>query len=78
MLGVLWRLIRFPLLLLMVTLEPVVAISCAALALLGVLTTLLFAALRVPHFPTLTMLALSLGFAASLFLYERLIRLLAD
>lgn len=78
MLGVLWKLIRLPLLLLLVTLEPVVALACGALALLGVLTTLLFAALHVPHFATVTVLALSLGFAASLLLYEGLIQLLAD
>lgn len=77
MLGGLWKLIRFPLLLLLVTLEPVVALACGGLALLGVLTTLFFAVLHVPHFPTITMLTLSLGFAAGLVLYEGLIQLLA-
>ena len=43
-----------------------------------VLTTLFFALLHVPHFPTGTMLAVSIGFALILVLYEGLIRVLSD
>src|SRR5437879_4816228 len=57
--GWLWSLVRFPALLVLVILEPVVAFACSTLALLGVLTTLFFALLHVPHFPAGTMLALS-------------------
>ena len=71
-----WSLVRLPLLLLLVTLEPVVALLCGALALLGVLATFFFAALHLAHFPTVTMFLLSLGFGGVLFLYHALIRLL--
>lgn len=74
----LWRLVRLPALLVLVILEPIVAFACSTLALLGVLTTLFFALLHVPHFPAGTMLALSIGFALVLVLYEGLIRVLSD
>ena len=77
-LGWLWSLVRFPALLVLVILEPVVAFACSTLALLGVLTTLFFALLHVPHFPAGSMLALSIGFALVLVLYEGLIRVLSD
>ncbi|TLZ52841.1 MAG: hypothetical protein E6K21_00270 [Gammaproteobacteria bacterium] len=69
---------RIPAVMLLVILEPIVAFACGALALLGVLTTLFFALLHVPHFPTGTMLAVSIGFALILVLYEGLIRVLSD
>ena len=74
----LWHIVRIPAVTLLVILEPIVAFACGALALLGVLTTLLFALLQVPHFPTGTMLAVSIGFALVLVLYEGLIRVLSD
>lgn len=74
----LWRLVRLPALLVLVILEPIVAFACSTLALLGVLTTFFFAVLHVPHFPAGTMLALSVGFALVLVLYEGLIRVLSD
>jgi len=73
-----WHLARLPVVTLLVVLEPVVAFACSALALLGVLTTLFFWSLSVPHFPVLTMLAISLSFVGFLLLYERLIRLLSS
>ena len=74
----LWHIVRIPAVMLLVILEPIVAFACGALALLGVLTTLFFALLHVPHFPTGTMLAVSIGFALILVLYEGLIRVLSD
>ena len=74
----LWRLARLPAVVVLVILEPIVAFACSTLALLGVLTTLFFVLLHVPHFPAATMLALSIGFALVLVLYEGLIRVLSD
>ncbi len=77
MLSVLWRAVRLPVLFLLVILEPIIAFACCGLALLDVLTTLLFKAVGVPHFPTLTMLMLSLGFVFMLIVHEGLIRVLS-
>ena len=74
----LWHIVRLPVLMLLVTLEPVVAFACSTLALLGVLTTLFFAVLQVPHFPAATMLVISISFVGILVLYEGLIRVLSD
>jgi hypothetical protein len=74
----LWHLARLPVVALLVILEPVVAFACGALALLGVLATLLFWSISVPHFPAFTMLMISLSFVAVLVLYEGLIRLLSS
>jgi hypothetical protein len=77
LLSVLWRAVRLPVLALLVILEPIIAFACGALALLGVLTTLLFKLVGPPHFPALTMLMLSLGFVFVLIVYEGLIRVLS-
>ena len=58
--GFLWQAVRLPMLLVLVILEPVV--SFGALALLGVLTTIFYNLIGMPHFPTKTMLSLSIGF----------------
>jgi hypothetical protein len=71
-----WHAIRLPALLFLAILEPVVEFVFGALALLGVLITLFFKALGVPHFPFWTMLALSLGFGFVVVAYQGLIRLL--
>jgi hypothetical protein len=71
-------LVRLPVLTLLVVLEPVIAFACAAIALLGLLTTIFFKVIAAPHFPTLTMLSISLGFVVALVLYEGAIRLLSD
>ena len=63
---------------LLVILEPVVTFVLAALALLGVLTTLFFCLVGRPGFPAWTMLALSLGFAIALVPYHALIRMLSN
>ena len=73
----LWTAIRVPPLLVLVILEPIVTALCSALALLGILTTILFALVGPPHFPWVTMLLISLGFAFALLPYYGLIKLLS-
>ncbi len=73
-----WRAACLPVLMLLVILEPVVNFVLAALALLGVLTTLFFKLVGPPGFPVWTMLALSLGFAIVLVPYHALIRALSN
>jgi hypothetical protein len=63
---------------LLVILELVVALACGALALLGVLTTVFFKLIAVPHFPTWTMLTISISFGLALVLYEGAIVVLSD
>ena len=74
----LWRVACLPVLMLLVILEPLVTFAFAALALLGLLTTLFFYLVGPPDFPLWTMLALSLGFAIALVPYYALIRLLSN
>jgi hypothetical protein len=74
----LWRVACLPVLMLLVILEPLVTFVFAALALLGLLTTLFFYLVGPPEFPVWTMLALSLGFAIALAPYHALIRLLSN
>ncbi len=74
----LWRGACLPVLMLLVILEPIVTFVLAALALLGVLTTLFFKFVGPPGFPMWTMLAMSLGFAIALVPYHGLIRALSN
>jgi len=74
----LWRVACLPVLMLLVILEPLVTFAFAALALLGLLTTLFFYLIGPPDFPRWTMLALSLGFAIVLVPYHAVIRLLSN
>lgn len=74
----LWRVAGLPVLLLLVIVEPLVTFVFAALALLGILTTVFFLLVGPPGFPVWTMLALSLGFAIALLPYHALIRLLSN
>ena len=74
----LWRAACLPVLMVLVILEPLVTFVLAGLALLGLLTTLLFYCVGPPGFPVWTMLALSLGFAIALVPYHALIRILSD
>ena len=74
----LWRVACLPVLMLLVILEPLVTFVFAALALLGLLTTLFFYLVGRPEFPVWMMLALSLGFAIVLVPYHALIRLLSN
>jgi hypothetical protein len=72
-----WRLVRLPIVTLLIVLEPVVSLVLGGLALLGVLMTLFNSLVGPPHFPTWTMLTLSVGFGLALRLYRELILLLA-
>jgi hypothetical protein len=74
----LWRAACLPVLMVLVILEPVVNFVFSGLALLGLLTTLLFYLVGPPEFPVWTMLALSIGFAIALVPYHALIRLLSN
>ena len=74
----LWQIACLPIVTVLVILEPLVAFTCSALALLGVLATLFFWLIGAPHFPAWTMLTISLSFAGALVLYEFLIRMLSD
>ena len=74
----LWHVVRLPIVMLLVILEPVVALVCGALALLGVLTTVFFKLIASPHFPTWTMLIISISFGLALVLYEGAIVALSD
>jgi len=74
----LWRAACLPVLMLLVILEPLVTFAFAALALLGLLTTLFFYLVGPPDFPRWTMLGLSLGFALALVPYHALIRLVSN
>jgi hypothetical protein len=74
----LWHIVRLPILLLLAILEPVVAFVCGGLALLGLLAVGFFELAAVPRFPLGTMLAISIGFACFLALYEGAIRLLSE
>ena len=76
-LGWIWRLVRLPIVTLLVILEPVVSLVFGGLALLGVLMTLFYTLIRLPHFPTWTMLTLSVGFGLAVRLYRGLILILA-
>lgn len=72
-----WTAVRLPVLLVLVILEPVMTALCGALALLGILTTIFFLLVGPPHFPWITMLAISLGFVLVLLPYYALIHLLS-
>jgi len=76
-LWVVWQCIRFPLLLFLLVLEPVVTLVLGALALLGVLTALFWKFFGPPNFPFLLMLSISLGLELALIVYHKLLRLLA-
>jgi hypothetical protein len=67
---------RLPALLFLAVLEPVVTFVLWGLALLGVLMSLFYRAIGMPHFPFWTMLGVSLLFAAASVAYQGMIRLL--
>ena len=71
---VLWFLVRLPVYMLLKILEPVAALVLGGLALAGVLTTIFFVLIHLPHFPAWTMLTISLGFGFALMFYEALLR----
>ena len=75
-LWLLWQCIRLPLLLLLVTLEPVVNLVLGALALLGILTAIFWELVGPPGFPFFLVLTIALGFQFVLLLYHALLRFL--
>jgi hypothetical protein len=75
---VLWQVIRLPVLMLLVILEPIVTFVLAGLALAGVLATIFYKTIGLPHFPMWIMLMLSLGFIFVLLIYETLIRVFSN
>jgi hypothetical protein len=75
--GLLWHVVRLPMLILFVILEPVVSFVFGALALLGVLTTIFYKLIGLPYFPTATMLTLSFGSGLFVILYHALIGILS-
>jgi len=55
----------------LVVLEPIVSLVCAGIAVLGILTALFFRLVSTdPRFPFWGMLAVSVGFAVALYIYE--------
>jgi hypothetical protein len=76
--GIVWSCIRAPFVAVLVLLEPIVGFVLYALAILGLLTTLLFRFVDVgAHFPFWTMLCLSLSFALAHLAYHLVIRMIA-
>jgi len=72
----LWHVLRLPVLMFLVILEPVVRFVLGGLALLGVLVALFFKAYGVPHFPFALMLGVSVGLGLILAGYHAVLRLL--
>lgn len=74
-----WSAVRLPLLALLVTMEPIVCWVLSAIAVLGVLVSLLFEfVVRLPNYPFWLMLGLSVGIAALQIPYYLLIRLFSS
>jgi hypothetical protein len=76
-LWIVWQCVRLPLLLLLVTLEPVVNHVLGSLALLGTLTALFWEFVGPPGFPFFLVLTIALGFQFALLIYHVLLRLLS-
>jgi hypothetical protein len=78
-LRVSWKLVSFPLLALLIILEPVVHFLLAGLALLLVLTAFFWKLAAPPpvHAPFLALLAAAVGCIALLAIYQWLLRLLS-
>jgi hypothetical protein len=72
----LWRVLRLPVLVFLVILEPVVRFLLGGLALLGALTALFFKFYGVPHFPFALMLGVSVGLGLMVAGYQALLDLL--
>jgi hypothetical protein len=73
----LWQAFRIPAYLFLSILAPVVRVVLSGVALLGVLTTLLWECVHPQHFPFALMLGMSLGFGLLLYVYEWLLRSLS-
>lgn len=74
-----WKAVRFPLLGILMLLEPFVRYVFGTAMVLGVFASIAFEVSAVgPRFPFFAMLGLSLGFGLALFLYYGLVSLLSD
>jgi hypothetical protein len=73
----LWQAIRIPAYLFLSILAPVVRAVLSGVALLGLLTTLLWECVHPQHFPFALMLGMSLCFGLLLYVYEWLLRSLS-
>jgi hypothetical protein len=69
----LWQAIRIPAYLFLSLLAPVVRVVLSGVALLGLLTTLLWECVHPQHFPFALMLGMSLSFGLLLHMYEWLL-----
>jgi hypothetical protein len=78
LLWIAWQAIRWPILSLLIVLEPIVRVTLCAFALLGTLTALFWRfAVDPPGFPFFTILLLSLACVPLLALYYTLLRVFA-
>jgi hypothetical protein len=74
-----WQLIRLPVYILLVILEPVVDVVFGGVALLGVLVSLFFRlSSGISHFPFWTMILISIGFGLVPRIYGGIIRLFSS
>ena len=74
-----WTAVRVPLLALLVTLEPIICWVLSAIALLGVLVSLMFEfVVRLPNYPFWLMMGISAAIAALQIPYYLLIRLFSS
>jgi hypothetical protein len=74
---VLGKMLLFPILTILVLLEPVVSFTCCFMALGGIFAAIVFEVSPVgPRFPFLVIFGMSLAFGALLLLYQALIMLL--
>jgi hypothetical protein len=72
-----WQVLRVPIVLILVILEPAVGLLCGVLALLGILMALFFKFYGIPaEFPFLKIIAVSVCFALVPCAYAGLLRLL--
>ena len=73
-LSLLWRVLRLPLLMFLVILEPVVSLVFGPLALLGVLMAFFWWSMGAPSFHFALMLGMSVALGAIPFAYHALLR----
>ena len=74
-----WTAVRLPFLALLVTLEPIICWVLSAIALLGVLVSLMFEfVVQLPNYPFWLMMGISAGIAALQIPYYLLIRLFSS
>ena len=75
-LRTLWTAARLPILAVLIVLRPIATLVLGGLAILGLFTTFFFKVVGSdPRFPFWTFLAISIGFALALLLYDGLLAL---